>query len=364
MGFYIRKSLKVGPLRFNLSKGGIGVSAGITGLRLGTGPRGNYVHMGRGGLYFRKSLNTKKSNSPIITPEKTPGQLIPPDENTEMIEIESGSVSEMVDSSSSELLNELNSKYKMVRYFPIVLSISIILCFVLLASDTQPWVLAVVSVIGVVSSFIAHQKDALRKSVVIFYKLDDEIEKVYESFHKSFETLLQCSSTWHIESSGKVRDIKYHAGANTLVKRNNIKPFKGSVPFLKTNIDIPVIPVGKQKIAFLPDRLLVFESNGVGAVNYNELEIEVTQTRFIEAGSVPADAKIVDHTWQYVNKKGGPDRRFKSNRQLPVAIYEDVYFKSRTGLNELIQNSKIGVGEVFLEAISNLSKLNIKPVLD
>src|SRR5438270_3002606 len=57
MGFYIRKALKVGPLRFNLSKSGIGVSAGIKGLRVGTGPRGNYVHMGRGGLYFRKSLN-------------------------------------------------------------------------------------------------------------------------------------------------------------------------------------------------------------------------------------------------------------------------------------------------------------------
>ena len=56
MGFYIRKALKVGPLRFKLSKSGVGVSAGVKGLRLGTGPRGNYVHMGRGGLYFRKSL--------------------------------------------------------------------------------------------------------------------------------------------------------------------------------------------------------------------------------------------------------------------------------------------------------------------
>ena len=32
MGFYIRKSVSIGPLRFNLSKSGIGVSAGIKGL--------------------------------------------------------------------------------------------------------------------------------------------------------------------------------------------------------------------------------------------------------------------------------------------------------------------------------------------
>lgn len=48
MGLYLRKSVRVGPLRFNLSKGGVGVSAGIKGLRVGTGPRGNYVHIRAG----------------------------------------------------------------------------------------------------------------------------------------------------------------------------------------------------------------------------------------------------------------------------------------------------------------------------
>jgi len=61
MGFYIRKAISVGPFRFNLSKSGVGVSAGIKGLRGGTGPRGNYVHMGRGGLYHRKTLPSGSS---------------------------------------------------------------------------------------------------------------------------------------------------------------------------------------------------------------------------------------------------------------------------------------------------------------
>ena len=44
MGFYLRKSVSVGPLRFNLSKSGIGISAGVKGFRVGAGPRGNYIH--------------------------------------------------------------------------------------------------------------------------------------------------------------------------------------------------------------------------------------------------------------------------------------------------------------------------------
>ena len=59
MGLYIRKSVRVGPFKFNLSKSGIGVSAGIKGLRVGTGPKGNYIHMGRGGFYYRQTLSSQ-----------------------------------------------------------------------------------------------------------------------------------------------------------------------------------------------------------------------------------------------------------------------------------------------------------------
>lgn len=59
MGWYLRKALNLGPLRINLSKSGIGLSAGVKGLRVGTGPRGRYLHAGREGLYYRKSLNSE-----------------------------------------------------------------------------------------------------------------------------------------------------------------------------------------------------------------------------------------------------------------------------------------------------------------
>jgi len=57
VGFYLRKSFRAGPVRFNLSKSGFGVSVGVTGARLGLSSSGRaYAHGGRGGLYYRKSL--------------------------------------------------------------------------------------------------------------------------------------------------------------------------------------------------------------------------------------------------------------------------------------------------------------------
>ena len=112
MPFYLRKSLTVGPLRFNLSKSGIGVSAGIPGFRVGAGPRGNYVHMGRGGLYYRQSLNTGGGSFPA-----TPQLVTAPDG---LMEIESSSALQMVDATSVAVLDELNAKQKATRWWPLV----------------------------------------------------------------------------------------------------------------------------------------------------------------------------------------------------------------------------------------------------
>lgn len=62
MAFYLRKAFKVGPLRLNLSKSGLGLSAGITGARIGLSPKGAYVHGGRHGIYYRKYLKKGKGN--------------------------------------------------------------------------------------------------------------------------------------------------------------------------------------------------------------------------------------------------------------------------------------------------------------
>jgi hypothetical protein len=80
MSWYLKKSFRFGPIRFNLSKSGIGVSGGVKGFRVGTGPRGPYVHAGRGGIYYRKSFGETKSDSSRLgegSPEGTPAASPP-----------------------------------------------------------------------------------------------------------------------------------------------------------------------------------------------------------------------------------------------------------------------------------------------
>lgn len=53
-------------LRVNLSESGIGLSFGVKGLRVGTGPHGNYIHAGRKGVYYRKSLPQLSNEKEIL----------------------------------------------------------------------------------------------------------------------------------------------------------------------------------------------------------------------------------------------------------------------------------------------------------
>jgi uncharacterized tellurite resistance protein B-like protein len=103
--------------------------------------------------------------------------------------------------------------------------------------------------------------------------------------------------------------------------------------------------------------LLVFVRDGVGAVSYEDLSIVVNDKRFIEDGLVPRDAQVVDQTWQYVNKSGGPDRRFKNNRQIPICLYEELWLNSPSGLNEVVQTSRTGIGEQLNVALQSLADL-------
>lgn len=363
MPFYMRKSVKVGPFRFNLSKSGVGVSAGVKGFRVGTGPRGNYVHMGRGGLYYRATLPSGKPQSakgPVRSNnlgfEDTQPLEILPDTHEPLREIDSGEIGAMVDTSSKSLVDELNSKRKQFRLWPFVGAASLVVFFAFALAKVPIWVNWTILGVGAALTLVAFYRDLISKTAVILYDIEDDYLMVMEDLHSAFDKMKGCRAIWHLQAEGRVKDRKYHAGASHLVKRNGVSLSVKSPPFVKTNVATPSIPVGNQTLYFFPDKVLVYESNGVGAVSYENLKLDISPTQFIEEGGVPKDAKVVDHTWKYVNKRGGPDKRFKDNRQIPLCLYEDVHFSSNTGLNERIELSRTGSASEFVAAITKVGR--------
>ena len=345
MGFYLKKSVSLGGVRINFSKSGVGLSVGIKGFRMGTGPRGSYVHMGREGLYYRASLGHKRPtqrNHPVDKSHCIPSPKI--DDGLYFREIESENTEFLTDATSKDIIEEINMKIKRWPIWPICILLSfggLIGCIIGL----------------ILSIFIYILIDQHRKKVFILYDIDENTEKCIQDFYDGFSKLSSCIKIWHISeeaSSGSLK--KYHAGASLVVKRTPIKIGYGAPNFIKTNVSVPNFPVGKQHLYFFPDKLFICEKNIVAAMSYDALLIKADNQHFIEADYRPEDGTIIEYTWLYTNKNGGPDKRFKNNRQIPIFLYSDIKFMSSTGLNEEIQASKKDVGIAFKTAFIDFLK--------
>jgi hypothetical protein len=86
------------------------------------------------------------------------------------------------------------------------------------------------------------------------------------------------------------------------------------------------------------------------------LKVDIQQSRFVEHGSLPKDSQQVGSTWQYVNKKGGPDRRFNNNRQIPIMQYGMIAFSSNSGLQALFMCSRPDAANSFRDLLSGTPK--------
>ncbi|MGE5053547.1 MAG: DUF4236 domain-containing protein [Acidobacteriota bacterium] len=351
MGFYLRKGFNFGPLRLNLSRSGLGASLGVKGARIGVGPKGSYIHMGRGGLYYRKTLSPSRRSLGRMPAEPVPQQLIT-DDNLQ--EISSKSALEMNDSSAADLLTELNRVKKRTARLPIAAVVGVIVvCWSAIVGNY--WLIALALLATIILALYARNSDVLKGTAILNYSLEGEAAQAFEKLQAPFRQLGTCQLVWHIDAAGSA-DAKRNAGATTNLQRTEVRPSFSRPPRVQCNIQVPTLKAGRTMLYFFPDRLLVYDVAGVGAVAYPDLRIDVQGSRFVEHGRLPKDAPQVGTTWQYVNKKGGPDRRFNNNRQIPVMQYGVIAFSTNSGLQALFMCSHPQAANAFQDLSAGMQR--------
>lgn len=354
MGFYFRKSVKMGPFRMSFSKGGISTSFGVKGARVTAGPRGTYVTIGSNGFYYRQRIGSTRSYTQNRKGFEHRAST-PYIEDASGREIKTANTTDLVESEIQETLDNINkrlSKYDWANAFG---AVATVVCFVSL------WYLNfALSLLGAIISFVIflllRTLMSSSKTYPLFYELDGEATKRYSAIQEALETLSSTRRMWRIQTKQDNYDWKRNAGASTLITRKPVSVGKMKPPFLATNVEVFGFDVGDMKVFFLPDYVFVLQGGKYGAVSYKSLEIAQYETRFIEDGEVPSDSKVVGQTWQYVNKKGGPDRRFSNNRQIPIVSYGFLQLTSPTGLNLHFHISSSQASESFANKVRGAFK--------
>jgi hypothetical protein len=280
-----------------------------------------------------------------------------------MIEVQSGNVGTMRDATVVDLIDDLNKKQAQTPLGPIsagIVALMGVLAVWLSNSGGQSVsiVIGTVTLLATLAAWaIGEWLDSYKRTSVLFYNLEGAAQTVYRRVTEGFDALAACQGRWHIDSGGVVRDLttwKRNAGAAHLVSRKVARLTYSLPKVLRSNVTPPAIALGSRIFYFFPEIMLVKHGGRFGAVGYGGPQIKCEASRFIEDGTPPSDAQIVDHTWKHPNKSGGPDRRFRDNRQLPVCLYDVMHLSSNSGVNELMEFSRTGFVQSFSAALHDL----------
>lgn len=370
MGLSYSKSIRFGALRFNLSSSGIGVSAGIPGLRIGAGPRGAYVSASAGGFRYRQSLNgvrahprtaglapaARQGQQPTPSAPQSGGNIVYTQEH------DSTDVLALSDSSSDSLLQSMNEQAKKFPLWPAVAGGMLCAAVVLWPTmATLPtWALWTALALAVATTVWVRELDRLKKLTVLFYEPNQTVTGYFGPVVDAATSASSIRKLRSILATSTYRDTKYEAGASQGLKLEPGSLSVGQAPGIAANIDVPILKSGKTTLAFFPDRVLAFKGKAVGAVDYSELDAQTLGSRFVEREGVPPDTVVVDRTWQYVNKKGGPDKRFKNNREYPVCHYQELRLASSAGLDVRLMGSKPNGFDALVAAIDSLKRRGLQ----
>lgn len=216
--------------------------------------------------------------------------------------------------------------------------------------------LKIIALISIVVLIMAAVLDIKRRQINIIYEFEGDSLENYKEIVSAFNKMLKCKKIWAVMSSRPVIDTyesKTHGGAQNIVDQEEISLLgTGKLPWVNTNISIPLIEANGKSIFFVPDGIIIYNTNGITYIEYQNLKITYSTTRFIEE-IPPKDAEIVDYTWKVTNIEGGSDMRYKNNNRIPICKYGVLKIESADKVLLHIYTSLTDGTREFKEAMCN-----------
>jgi hypothetical protein len=191
-------------------------------------------------------------------------------------------------------------------------------------------------------------------AVPVDVRQSEELAEKYNILWTKYNMLCSSAAIW---------DVTGHVDLDTSVSRSPQQTHTFREPVTWSQAELRILHcqhramllqnANGEDILIYPGFALLFnEDREFALIDLSQLELQHDSVRFIEEGSVPADAQVVDHTWTRVNKDGSPDRRFRDNTRLPICRYGRLTWRSLGGLHEAYLFSNAEKAAEFASAFS------------
>lgn len=389
MSLRFRRSVRLFPgVRLNFSRGGISTTVGVRGASFTLSSRGTYANLGipGTGLSYRTRVSpSARRPQPALAEVHASSPFVPPDEGPESpraIEVRSAAVGALTSPGLAELKELINQAAQRRRELEAQAARDqggldlarrrlrrargfIVRIF------TRKAIPRLLTAVDVAQAALESTRAELDGCYVeVDPGLDEPARVGLRELVAAFEQLSRCERIWDVTAVSKTDRVRERTTATQAVRRSAVA-FDFSAPEAVRSNE-PVMRLANASggpIYLYPAFAMMTGSDGDFAImEYCELEIDFSTTRFIESERVPSDSIIVGHTWAKANRDGSRDRRFADNYQIPIAQYGELLLQTPTGLMEAYQFSNADRTRAFYDALQRyrgvLARLTGSPPSD
>ena len=154
----------------------------------------------------------------------------------------------------------------------------------------------------------------------VFYQVTGETETAYRKLISASQQLERRGGCYIDHSERYISGTEMYKGNFGMNRIADRKPMSVG-PQHALHFHLNFVPVtfefGHGRFYFLPDELVIVDSLGnCTLVPYSEISYVVNDGTHANI-PVPSWCVPVGYSWRYMNKDGGPDRRFNDNYQVP-----------------------------------------------
>lgn len=183
-------------------------------------------------------------------------------------------------------------------------------------------------------------------------ELDGEIAEKHRELVDAFDKASSSHSIWDVTSAKAIDVVAERSSASSAITRQRVSFGVRESRIIRSQNAVLHLQNANGGDLYLYSGFLVVAKaeQDFALVDLRDVELTYSTTRFVETEQVPGDSEVVDHTWRYVNKSGKPDRRYKDNYEIPVAVYGSITLRTDAGLHEEYMLSHAANAEQFADA--------------
>ncbi len=317
MGWRFRRRVTMFPgVRLNLSARGVSTTFGIPGASVNIGSRGAYLNVGvpGTGLYNRMRLggpsqpSPRETSPPIPTAPTEPMYFMP----TETGAIQSAGTDALTsegmlgiketmlaaDREREELGRELTEGIKACSSLQRQLTLLKLIPFhrrllpQTVAEREREFSECQASV-----GEVQHRLSGTQVKVDL--QIDEILFAAFDPVYRAFEQLQNCHGTWDITSSVAADRFRERTVASWSIHRQQVNLGLGALEIIQTNCRALCFGnANGATLYFYPGLLVAYRtSRNFAFIDYRDVEVTGTKTRFIEQESVLTDTEVIGQTW-------------------------------------------------------------------